>query len=243
MSTDSPTPPTAPQASEDHAAAATKTPSTGGGRSPLFGCLFGLFGVLFFAALITWSLWQGIGQSKVIDTFTVSEPVLQAVQALPADAAMAFQSKLETFATALDGGTRAETKVSVAELNHLIAATEALADLRGQLSVESIRDGEIHCSICYPLNGLPWENRKRYLVGQLRMKPEITDGHPAFRVTQLVVPGKHIPEWFTRQFAIYHLLERYQKDPVMANRMGQLSALETDGDQLVLRSKAWQMTP
>ena len=218
-------------------------PARGNQRGPLVGCLMGLLGLGFFGALITWSLWQGLAQNKAIDTFTVANPVLQPVATLPAADAATLATSLQSLATALDTGTRVETTFSAADLNHLIATEPGLADLRGQLHITAIQDDTLLCTISFPLNGLPWENRKRYLVGNLSLKPELTDGHPAFRMTSLTVPGKSIPDWFTKQFATYHLLERYQSDKTYNARVSQLAALTTANNHVVVRSKAWKEKP
>ena len=215
-------------------------PTGPGARGPLFGCAVGVAGLVFFAALIAWTFWQGLQQNKAIDQFTLPEPELQAVEKLPDDLARTFAGEIAGFTTALDDGTREELKANAAALNHLIATEESLASLRGQLYVDSIADGKVHCSICFPINGLPWENKKRYLVGKLVMVPELTDGQPAFRVQSLVVPGKELPDWFTSQFSLYHLLERYQKDEKWKERTRQLAALAAEGDEVVVRTKAWK---
>ena len=211
-----------------------------GARGPLFGCAVGVVGLIFFAALLAWTFWQGLQQNKAIDQFTRPEPELQAVEKLPEEVAKVLAEEITGFTRALDDGTRAELKADAAALNHLIATEESLASLRGQLHVDSIREGKVHCSICFPINGLPWENRKRYLIGKLVMIPELTDGQPAFRVESLVVPDKDLPEWFTSQFSLYHLLERYQKDEKWKERIRQLSALAAEGGEVVVRTKAWK---
>ncbi|MFM7181727.1 MAG: hypothetical protein ACKO2G_09735 [Verrucomicrobiales bacterium] len=223
----------------DHQSSASPPPGPGA-RGPLFGCAVGLVGVVFFAALIAWTFWQGLQQNKAIDEFTRPEPQLQIVEKLPEDQGTAFATEIAGFTRALDEGTRLEMKASAAALNHLIATEESLASLRGQLHVSSISEGKINCSICYPINGLPWENKKRYLIGKVVMVPELTEGQPAFRVESLVVPGKEIPDWFTSQFSLYHLLERYQKDEKWNERIRQLSALAAEGEDVVVRTKAWK---
>ena len=215
-------------------------PAGPGARGPLFGCAVGVVGLVFFAALIAWTFWQGLQQNKAIDQFTRPEPELQAVEKLSEEAARTFAGEISSFTRALDEGTRVEFKADAAALNHLIATEESLASLRGQLHVETIADGKVFCSICFPINGLPWENKKRYLIGKVVMAPELTDGQPAFRVQSLVVPGKELPEWFTSQFSMYHLLERYQKDEKWNDRVRQLSVLAAEGDQVVVRTKAWK---
>lgn len=208
----------------------------------MFGCAVGGIGLVFFAALIAWTLWQGLEQNKAIAVFTRPEPELRAVEKLPEDRAAIFAGEMAAFARALDEGARVELKADAATLNHLIATEESLASLRGQLHVSSITGGKVHCTICFPLNGLPWENKKRYLIGEVVMLPELTDGQPAFRVESLVVPGHDLPDWFTSQFSLYHLLERYQKDERWRDRVRQLSALSVEGDRVVARTKAWKET-
>ncbi len=215
-------------------------PSGPGARGPLFGCAVGVAGLLFFAALIAWTFWQGLQQNKAIDQFTRPEPELQPVEKLSDSPARTFAGEIAGLTRALDEGSRVEVKANAAALNHLIATEESLASLRGQLYVEAIADGKVRCSICFPINGLPWENKKRYLIGKVVMVPELTDGQPAFRVQSLVVPGKELPDWFTSQFSLYHLLERYQKDEKWNDRIRQLSALAAEGEEVVVRTKAWK---
>jgi hypothetical protein len=54
------------------------------------------------------------------------------------------------------------------------------------------------------------------------------------------VPGKELPDWFTSQFSLYHLLERYQKDEKWNDRIRQLAALVAEGEEVVVRTKAWK---
>ena len=204
------------------------------------GCLVGILGVVFFIGLISWSFYQGLGQNKAIDLFTVPDAAVQPVAKLDPAAVAALDQSLREFAAALDTGARAEVKIPAAALNHMIATDDRLADLRGQLFVTGIAGGVVKCAICYPLNGLPWENRKRYLIGNLNLQPELKDGHAAFRVVSIEVPGRTLPKWFIDGFSIYHLLERYQKDETIARRLNQLSALTAEGDTIVMRSKAWK---
>jgi hypothetical protein len=209
-------------------------------RGLLFGCGFGIFGILYFAGLIAWTFWQANKSNEAVDAFTVANPVIQPVVKLPEAESLALDAKLHSFAGALDAGSRAETRLDAAALNHLIATDERLADLRGQLYINRIENGKVHCQICYPLNGLPWENRKRYMIGNLTLIPELKDGNPAFRVAALEVPGHTLPKGFTDQFSIYHMLEKYQKDETIRRRTLQLSALTGEGGEVVLRSKAWK---
>jgi hypothetical protein len=215
-------------------------PSGPGARGLLFGCAVGVAGLLFFAALIAWTFWQGLQQNKAIDQFTRPEPELQPVEKLSDIPARTFAGEIAGLTRALDEGSRVEVKANAAALNHLIATEESLASLRVQLYVEAIADGKVRCSICFPINGLPWENKKRYLIGKVVMVPELTDGQPAFRVQSLVVPGKELPDWFTSQFSLYHLLERYQKEEKWNDRIRQLSALAAEGEEVVVRTKAWK---
>ena len=64
------------------------------------GCLFVVLGLAIFGGLIGFSLWQGIGQSKAIDTFTQPQRVPQPVEPMPAAAAAALDAELARFAPA-----------------------------------------------------------------------------------------------------------------------------------------------
>ena len=203
------------------------------------GCLFVVLGLAIFGGLIGFSLWQGIGQSKAIDTFTQPQRVPQPVEPMPAAAAAALDAELARFTASLDTAREDQLALDAARLNHLVARHPRLADLRGQLHVREVTTDRIVASICYPINPLPFERRERFLVGEVTLRPGLTDRGPALRVAGLGVPGKSLPDWFTRQFSLHHLLERHLADPGIRKRTAQLAAFEAEGGCLVLRSLPW----
>lgn len=203
------------------------------------GCLFVMLGLAIFGGLIGFSLWQGISQSKAIDAFTRPQRVPQPVEPLPAATAAALDAELARFTTSLDTGREDQVALDAARLNHLVARHPRFADLRGTLHVRTVTPAGVVASICYPVNPLPFERRERFLVGEVTLRPGLTDRGPALRVAGLGVPGKSLPDWFTRQFSLHHLLERHLADPGIRKRTAQLAAFEAEGGCLVLRSLPW----
>ena len=171
------------------------------------GCGIVLLGVLVFGGVIAFSIWQGLKQSEAIDKFTQSERVLQPVEKLPPEQAAALDAALGRFTAALDKPREETLALDAAQLNHLLAGYEALADLRGQLAVRAITPEGIVASICYPINPLPFEKRSRFLVGEITLRPELAAGSAVLKVTALRVPGKEVPKWFFDQVAPHHLPE------------------------------------
>ena len=143
------------------------------------------------------------------------------------------------FTTSLDTGREDRIALDAARLNHLVARHPRLAELKGQLHVRAITADRIVASICYPINPLPFEKRERFLVGEVTLHPELTDRGPVLRVAGLRVPGKTVPDWFTRQFSLHHLLERSLADPGTRKRAAQLAAFRVEEGRLVVRSLPW----
>jgi len=221
------------------------TPEEGKRRGPAPGCLIVPISGAFFILLICFAFYKGISLSKAIDEFTEPEPATLRSDPLPPDAATLLDNELKYFGDDLLAGRRSELRLNKHRINHLLATHEGLTELRGQFRVREITDGLIVADISYPLNNLPWKHGRRYLVGQLMLRPFVeTDEHGggrstthlAFQVMDIDVPGSEIPEWFRDHFSTYHLFERYEQDPAFQPYIRQLAGAEATNGELVLRA-------
>lgn len=216
-------------------------------RSPLSGCTILVFAVLMLVFLIGFAIWTPFRQAAEIETFTRAEP--QPVPTVEIESgsgeAAALKSRLESFRETLDNPRlEAELALNAREINLAVALFEPLAELRETFWVEEVGDDDIRVSICYQLNGRPRLAREgedgpitadpRYLVGEMRVTPQLGKRELALRVEDLEVGDKEIPEGFMGHFSTLRIFEGFLDDERIGGGMARLTDARIEDGRLVL---------
>ncbi len=123
-----------------------------------------LIGALWLTGLVTWMAWSLKRQLADIRTFAElkAKPVTAAQPG--AEEITALQSRLTAYAEAVKAGTKAELKLSAADLNALIATVEKLKGLKEVLKVAAITD-VLNFEVSVAMNGVPFMSQRYFLNG------------------------------------------------------------------------------
>lgn len=218
---------------------------------PGYGCAILAIMILTFGGIVTWIIHSLLEQNRQIAGFTLEHAEPMTIQDVSADAKAALRGKLSAFAAAADKGVATRLELDVTECNVLLAlATDAgiggdkdstpYPELLRFTSFDA-RDRVLQTDIRLPMNKLPWQEGRRYLMGGASFRPEIDNGSLVVKITDVSVPGKTVPAGFVRNLKIWDWLDVAKKKDARID--GVLKKVTTwriteDGNHLVLDSPA-----
>lgn len=184
--------------------------------NPFYGCAIMLMAAGIFIGIIVWSGYSLVTQDKEIAKITVDRPVkLPPVETAP-DVKAALEQRLADFAAKARKNEPAEITLTLAELNTVISIAPdtgygTYADLvriDGLIPEKSAITGQV----CLPLNNIKfWEDKKRYLIGQLTFFMHIHEEGVDAKVVDVKVPGKEVPDGFIAGMEIWPWIAPYRK--------------------------------
>lgn len=184
--------------------------------NPFYGCAIMLMAAAIFVGIIVWSGYSLVTQDKEIAKITVDQPVkLPPVEVSP-EAKAGLEKRLGDFAEKAKNNQPAELLLSVADLNAVIQLAPdtgygTYADLvriDGLLPDKDAITGQV----CLPLNNIKfWEDKKRYLIGQLTFYMHTHEEGIDAKVVDVKVPGKDVPDGFIGGMEIWPWVAPYRK--------------------------------
>jgi hypothetical protein len=214
---------------------------------PGYGCAIFVLMILTFGGIVTWVVHTLLEQNRQITAFTVerADPMPPA-SASDADRS-ALREKLSAFGAAAENGDAAHLTLSVAECNVLLAlATDAgigggndSTPYSELLHFTGFDESKrlIHSDIRLPMNKLPWQEGRRFLVGQATFQTEIENGSLNLQIVGISVPGKTVPDGFVHNLKSWDWLDvAKKKDPRIATALKRTSNMHfsEDGRNLIL---------
>jgi len=206
--------------------------------SPLAGCsMFIIAGVLVLG-MIAFATWSYFKVKNTISGFTQEEPKkIELVETQGKEAAqIALNTKLTDFTHRIEAHQLGELSLNADELNLAIATYPILKPHRKNLFITSIDQDGIHAQIAYPIKAQLGSDAMRYLNGNLTLVPELVEGAPFPRITQIKADqGGEIPEAFLK-FISETLLHPFLDDSEMSPLFHSLSSVEMKGDTLILKT-------
>jgi hypothetical protein len=178
------------------------------------GCLLFLVGGTWLLVLGGWMVWTLYGQLREIRTFTDTEakPVSPAQPA--AEQVAALRTRISEFGAAVWRKEKAELRLTVDDLNTLLASGEESQGMRENAKVESIGDA-VKVQISVAMNGVPFSGERLYLNGTADVTPVADkDKGLKLRTQNLAVPGRTVTEGFLNQYKEAGHLDTLLLDPL-----------------------------
>lgn len=200
-----------------------------------YGCVIMAAVVGVFVFIVWWGYYTLTTMDAAIAAVSQSAPVqLPAVQAVPG-----LEQKLTAFAADVTAGKPATLKLSVAELNALLtlAPDGGNGSYKDMLRVKSLDAAKqtITTDASLPMNTAKfWEDKKRYLVGEVDFSLEMTALGPDVKVSAVRVPGKTIPEEMVKGMAMYGYLGPYQNHATIGPVLKALKSYKVYADGVVV---------
>jgi len=175
-------------------------------------------GGVWLLVLGGWMVWTLYGQLKEIRKFadTEARPV---VPAQPAGEALTeLRAMINKFGEAVGRGEKAVLRLTVDELNALLAAEEEARPMRENAKVESIGDS-VKLRVSLALNGVPFSGERLYINGFAEISPVVDkDNGIKLRISTLTVPRKTVPDSFLSHYKEHGHLDTLLMDPVRTSR-------------------------
>jgi hypothetical protein len=208
-------------------------------RSPFAGCtiLLILAGVALF--LIGASLYSLFQQDKIIATFTTDQAMTLPMVPIEGHESEfnELYARLQVFRNDLIAKPDQKTSLmlSVSDLNFILATAEPLKDYKHYFYIKEIRDGRIIADHTRPMNGMPGSGITRHLNATVALRPVFAEKQLVFHVDTLTVPNATVPQEFISQIPPYRLGLELDKDPIYGPVLNGMTAMEIEGDHLLLR--------
>jgi hypothetical protein len=150
-----------------------------------------------------------------------------------------LDEKLTDFAAAATAGKPATLKLSAGELNALIvtAPDSGNGTYKDMLRVKAFDPAKnviiTDCSL--PMNTAKfWEDKKRYLVGEIDFHVELTEAGPDAKVHSVRVPGKTLPDGMISGMQNYGYLGPYHSHPQIGPVLKAVKKVKVEADGVVL---------
>ncbi len=218
---------------------------------PGYGCAIFAIMILTFGGIVTWIIHSLLEQNRQIAGFTMEQADPMPIFSVSDSDKAALRAKLSAFAAAVEKSEAVRLEMSVADCNVLLAlATDA--GIGGEddstpypellrFTGFDARARVLQSGIRLPMNKLPWQDGKRFLVGSANFRPEIDNGSLVLKIEGVSVPGKTVPEGFVRNLKIWDWLDvAKKKDVRIAEAIKKITAwhITEDGSHLVLDRQA-----
>ncbi len=180
--------------------------------SPGAGCIIIALLFAMIAGIASYGIYSGVRQDKDIAVFASEIQEALPVEPTSHEEVLDTRKRLADFADASAGGKPATLALSARDLNTLVHNESALAQVRGTVFFESIKDDRVQARIALPMNRIAFWKKPRYLNGRAVLAVESGDGRIFFRIESMEIPKATPPEGFVERMAQSDLLAPYKKD-------------------------------
>jgi hypothetical protein len=182
------------------------------------GCLMLSFGGLWLLVLGAWMIWKLFAQLNEIRTFadTTAKPVATAQPG--AEQISALRARINEFGAATGRGEKASLRLSIDDLNTLLASEEQAKHMKQNAKVDSIGE-TVRLQVSLAINGVPFTGELLYLNGYADLLPEIHEEKGIQLLTKnLTVPGKVVSEGFLNLYKENNPLDSLLMDELRKSR-------------------------
>ncbi len=201
-----------------------------------------IVGGVWLLVLGGWMAWSLYGTVKEVRTFTDSEakPVTPAQPT--AEQITALRARINEFGGAVGRKEKAELRLTVEDLNSLLATEEIVKPMREYAKVESIGE-TVKMQVSVAMNGLPLTGERLYLNGFVELTPRTDKDKGIVLATKAItVPGKTVTEGFITNYKdtnhvdglLLNELREKSKDPSIMEVMQKLTTVRLEPGVAVL---------
>lgn len=204
-----------------------------------YGCVIMSAVIGVFGFIVWWSFWH-VPSTLNTAIAAVAQEVPAKLPEIPA--VPDLEKKLTDFAATVNAGKAATLKLSAAELNALLvlAPDGGSGTYKDMLRVKALDAAKnvIITDASLPMNTAKfWEDKKRYLVGEIDFQLEMTAVGPDAKVSAVRVPGKTLPEGMVQGMQMYGYLGPYQSHPTIGPVLKAIKQAKIETDGLLLNTE------
>jgi hypothetical protein len=159
-----------------------------------------MVGAVWLVVYGGWMMWTLHSQLKDIRTFADTEAKLVTPAQPGGEQITALRNRINAFGASVGSGQKAELRLSVDDLNALLASEEAAGPMKENAKVESIDDA-LHVRISVAINGMPFTGERLYINGLADLTAEADKALGIkLKTKNLTVPGKKVSEGFLTHY-------------------------------------------
>ena len=157
-----------------------------------------IVGGVWLVGITGWVLWSGYSQLREIRTFADKGPKPVSPAQPTGEEIAGLRARVKEFGAAVGRKEKTALRLTVVDLNVLLATEEAAKGLRESARVEEIGDA-VRLQLSTALNGVPFSGELLYLNGVVEVSPTVEkDGGLKLRTVSISVPGRSVPDGFVR---------------------------------------------
>jgi hypothetical protein len=196
---------------------------------------------VWLLVLGAWMIWSMLRQVREIRTFADSEPKLVVPAQPSAEQLVALRARINAFGASVGKAQKADLRLTVDDLNALLATEDAGKTMKENAKVESIGD-TVRVQISVAMNGNPFTGERLYLNGlaDLTAQKDKEKGIQLATKT-LTVPGKTVTEGFLNAYKEHDHLDsllmeelRKSKDPSIMEVLKKVTTVRLENGAAVL---------
>ena len=177
-----------------------------------------MVGAVWLLVLGAWMIWSLYAQLKDIRTFADPEAKLVTPAQPGAEQITALRARINAFGAAVGKSQKAELRLTVDDLNALLASEEAAKSMKENAKVESIADA-LHVQISVAMNGVPFSGERLYLNGFADLTASVEKDKGILLATKnLTVPGKKVSEGFLTHYKENNHLDKLLMDGLRSSK-------------------------
>lgn len=182
------------------------------------GCLMLIFGGLWLLILGIYMVWKLFAQVREMRTFTDASAKLVSPAQPKEEQISALRARISAFGAAVGRKEKTELRLTVEDLNTLLASEDTIRSMRENAKVESIGE-TVHVQFSQMMNAIPFSDEKLFLNGTLEIAPVIEkDKGLKIRTVNLTVPGKTVTKGFLDIYKDNSPPDRLLLDPVRESK-------------------------
>ncbi len=204
-----------------------------------YGCIIITAAASVFGFILWWSYHTLMTMDREIAALSQEQPAQMLAVTPPPE----LSKKLADFSAAATAGKPATLHLSATEINALIVAAPDSGNgtYKEMLRVKSFDPAKAlittDCSL--PMNTAKfWEDKKRYLVGEIDFRLELTDSGLDAKIQAVRVPGKTVPEGMLKGMQMYGYLTPYHNHPLIGPVLKAVKKVQIEAEGLLLSTAA-----
>lgn len=157
-----------------------------------------IVGGVWLLGISGWVIWSGYSQLREIRMFADKGPNPVSPAQPAGEQIAALRARVMEFGSAVGRKEKTSLRLTVEDLNTLLATEEAAKGLRESAKVEDISD-TVRLRVSTALNGVPFSGELLYLNGMVEVSPTVEkDAGLKLRTVSISVPSRSVPEGFVR---------------------------------------------
>lgn len=149
-----------------------------------------------------------------------------------------LEERVTAFGKALDQGQPAQPLIlTEREINALLTRKPEAKELADKIYV-SLKDNQVTGQVSFPLAGLGWIAKDRYLNGEAAFNVSLQNGVLIVTAQEVKVKGKSLPETFMSQVRQENLAKDAYKDPKNAAAISKLERIEVKDGRVIITPRS-----